>query len=95
MWRLNWIHPFDDGNGRTSRAISYLALCVGMGGRRLPGTTTIPDLIAADKPAYYQALDAADAACAAGRLDISVMENLLEGLLAKQFMSAIESARGG
>jgi len=21
MWRLNWIHPFDDGNGRTSRSI--------------------------------------------------------------------------
>ena len=24
MWRLNWIHPFTDGNGRTSRAASYL-----------------------------------------------------------------------
>lgn len=23
MWRLNWIHPFADGNGRTSRIISY------------------------------------------------------------------------
>jgi Fic family protein len=23
MWRLNWIHPFVDGNGRTSRAASY------------------------------------------------------------------------
>ena len=22
MWRLNWIHPFDDGNGRTSRVVS-------------------------------------------------------------------------
>ena len=22
MWRLNWIHPFVDGNGRTSRAVS-------------------------------------------------------------------------
>src|SRR5215831_1331534 len=28
MWRLNWIHPFVDGNGRTSRTISYLVLCV-------------------------------------------------------------------
>lgn len=24
MWRLNWIHPFADGNGRTSRIVSYL-----------------------------------------------------------------------
>ncbi len=23
MWRLNWIHPFADGNGRTSRAAAY------------------------------------------------------------------------
>jgi hypothetical protein len=24
LWRLNWIHPFTDGNGRTARALSYL-----------------------------------------------------------------------
>lgn len=35
MWRLNWIHPFEDGNGRTSRALSYLVLCVRTG-YRLP-----------------------------------------------------------
>lgn len=23
MWRINWIHPFSGGNGRTSRAVSY------------------------------------------------------------------------
>lgn len=28
LWRVNWIHPFSDGNGRTARAISYLVLCV-------------------------------------------------------------------
>lgn len=22
MWRLNWIHPFTDGSGRTSRALA-------------------------------------------------------------------------
>jgi Fic family protein len=22
LWRLNWIHPFGDGNGRTARAIA-------------------------------------------------------------------------
>ena len=27
MWRLNWIHPFSDGNGRTSRMVSYVVLC--------------------------------------------------------------------
>jgi Uncharacterized conserved protein len=26
MWRINWIHPFFGGNGRTARATAYLAL---------------------------------------------------------------------
>lgn len=36
MWRLNWVHPFDDGNGRTSRAVAYLVLCAATG-HRFPG----------------------------------------------------------
>ena len=31
LWRMNWIHPFVDGNGRTSRAVSYLVLCARLG----------------------------------------------------------------
>src|SRR6185312_15970138 len=27
LWRLNWIHPFADGNGRTARAAAYLVMC--------------------------------------------------------------------
>ena len=23
LWKLNWIHPFSDGNGRTARAVLY------------------------------------------------------------------------
>lgn len=41
LWRLNRIHPFTDGNGRTARALSYLVLCIRLG-YRLPGTNTIP-----------------------------------------------------
>jgi hypothetical protein len=26
LWRANWIHPFDDGNGRVTRAVTWLAL---------------------------------------------------------------------
>jgi Fic family protein len=44
MWRLNWIHPFADGNGRTSRIISYVVLSI-RAGSVLPGTPTIPDQI--------------------------------------------------
>jgi Fic family protein len=57
MWRLNWIHPFTDGNGRTSRAASYLVLCLRLG-YLLPGRRTIPDQIAEDRTRYYKALEA-------------------------------------
>jgi Fic family protein len=63
MWRLNWIHPFTDGNGRTSRAASYLILCLRTG-YLLPGRRTIPDQIAENRTPYYKALEAADRAWA-------------------------------
>jgi Fic family protein len=95
MWRLNWIHPFDDGNGRTARAASYLVLCIKLEGR-LPGKPTIPDLIVDKKSPYYAALEAADAMFAkSGNIDLAAMESLLEGLLSAQLLSAIEFARGG
>lgn len=87
MWRLNWIHPFDDGNGRTTRAISYYVLCA-RSGLHLPGVPTIPELIAKDKSRYYKALDSADKACRGGSLDVSAMEGLLGDLLAKQMVEA-------
>jgi Fic family protein len=87
MWRLNWIHPFADGNGRTSRAISYLALCCGYA-MEFPGRVTVPDLISVKKQPYYDALDAADAACKDGRLDVREMESLIEELLRQQIMSS-------
>lgn len=32
LWRLNRIHPFVNGNGRTARAACYFVLCVKEGG---------------------------------------------------------------
>lgn len=44
LWRLNWIHPFIEGNGRTARAACYYILCVKSGG--LPGgRITVPERI--------------------------------------------------
>lgn len=31
LWRLNWIHPFRGGNGRTSRCLAYLIVCLDLG----------------------------------------------------------------
>ena len=93
LWRLNWIHPFTDGNGRTARALSYLILCVRQR-MRLPGINTMPELIAGDKSPYYKALEAADAAFEKGALDLSAMERLLSDALAKQLLSVHEAATG-
>jgi Fic family protein len=91
MWRLNWIHPFTDGNGRTARAVSYLVLCVRLGDR-LPGRKTIPEQISVDKGPYYQALEEADKNWKRENLDLRPMEHLLESMLAKQLLSVHEAA---
>lgn len=86
MWRLNWIHPFSDGNGRTSRAAAYMVLCLRLG-YVLPGRKPIPDQIAENKSPYYQALEAADSAFEGDSIDLSVMEELLSTLLARQLIA--------
>jgi len=83
MWRVNWIHPFRDGNGRTARAVSYLILSARLG-QLLPGEPTIADQIVENKIPYYDALDDADAAWKQKRLDLSTMEKLISKLLEKQ-----------
>lgn len=93
LWKLNWIHPFTDGNGRTARAISYLLLCLRLG-YRLPGTKTIPEQIAKNKGPYYKALEAADKTWGAGKIDLSGLEDLLSALLANQLVGVHEQATG-
>lgn len=91
MWRLNWIHPFVDGNGRTARVLSYLILSV-RSGHVLPGEKTVPHLIADNKGPYYAALEAADEAEKQGRLDLSELEQLLGSHLATQLYSVHQDA---
>lgn len=93
MWRLNWIHPFADGNGRTSRILSYVVLSI-RAGAVLPGTPTIPDLIVDNRNPYFDALDAADNAWKEGRIDLTMMEELLGSLLARQ-LAGFYAAAGG
>jgi Fic family protein len=93
MWRLNWIRPFADGNGRTSRIISYVVLSI-RAGAVLPGTPTIPDQIVDNRNPYFEALDAADSAYRDGKIDVSKMEALLAALLAKQLAGFYQAAGG-
>jgi|SRR5689334_9436488 len=93
MWRMNWIHPFFGGNGRSARGISYLALCAKLN-FALPGEKTIPEFIAEERTPYYAALRAADAAWKEQKLDVSAMEELISDLLAKQLVQVHEKATG-
>jgi Fic family protein len=93
MWRLNWIHPFADGNGRTSRITSYVVLSI-RAGVILPGTSTIPDQIVDNRGPYFEALDAADEAWREGNIDVSKMEALLAALLARQLAEFYQAAGG-
>jgi len=93
MWRLNWIHPFADGNGRTSRIASYVVLSI-RAGVLLPGTPTIPDQIVDNRNPYFDALEAADVAWTEGRVDVSKMEELLAALLARQLAGFYRAAGG-
>jgi len=94
MWRLNWIHPFTDGNGRTSRAVSYLVLCIRLR-MLLPGRTAIPQQIEQEKTPYYKALEAADDAYAAGKIDLTAMKNVLGPMLAKQLHAVYTDSETG
>jgi Fic family protein len=91
LWRVNWIHPFTDGNGRTARACSYLVLCLRLG-YPLYGADSVPAQIAANKKAYYSALESADQASAASRPDVSELETLLGTLLARQLLEVLRKA---
>jgi Fic family protein len=93
MCRLNWIHPFFGGNGRGSRAASYLVRC-GRLGFLLPGVKSIPELIVANRGTYYAALRNADRACESGGQAMSAMEDLLSSVLAQQLVSFHELATG-
>jgi Fic family protein len=94
LWKMNWIHPFADGNGRTARAVSYVVMSIKLDGL-LPGTPTIPEQIAADKRPYYGGLEVADRVWSGTkRVDVSDLEAMLNAMLAKQLLSAIREAAG-
>jgi prophage maintenance system killer protein len=83
LWRLNHIHPFINGNGRTARAACYFVLCV-KSGSWLPGTTILPELICRNRDEYVDALQRVDASLPTGKLDLSPLHDLLVRLITEQ-----------
>ncbi|CAE6714580.1 hypothetical protein R69888_01311 [Paraburkholderia haematera] len=87
LWRLNWIHPFINGNGRTARAACYFVLCV-KAGLWLPGSVILPELIRRERARYEQGLQAADAG------DMAPLHALLSDLLSEQLNGGNSAAQG-
>jgi len=88
LWRLNFIHPFQNGNGRTARALCYYVICLKVGGA-LPGKRTLPTLIKEDyRDEYIKLLRRADDKFIKNRVeDLSEMVMFLERLIKLQLLS--------
>lgn len=85
LWRLNWIHPFIEGNGRTARAVCYYLLCV-KSGTLLPGRKIVPERIRETRLPYVNTLREVDKVWAQGNLELGPMENYLADLLEAQLL---------
>jgi Fic family protein len=90
LWRLNHIHPFVNGNGRTARVTCYFALCCKIG-KWLGGDTLLPELIRQNRDEYVAALKAVDAALPA--IQLGPLHALLTKLLDQQ-MASVEDELG-
>jgi fido (protein-threonine AMPylation protein) len=88
LWRVNWIHPFKNGNGRTARAFCYACLNARLS-VILPGTTTVIDQIMTTRIDYEAAIRVADRAAVADpqARDLGLMKAYLDRLLQIQISS--------
>ena len=86
LWRLNWIHPFMQGNGRSSRALCYFLIC-----QRYSlwfAGTPLHELIRQNRQEYCKLLNAADKTVTPDHLaDLTDIEAFLERLMAQQIAS--------
>lgn len=89
LWRFNWIHPFSGGNGRTSRAVAYLIICMD-NQAMLPGMPNMPSLIYESRDEYIAALRAVDASVIAANTDLTAMTDFLRKMLTMQLANAID-----
>jgi Fic family protein len=94
LWRMNWVHPFRNGNGRIARELSYLILNV-KNGRMLPSKNTVIEQIAGSpqtRDQYNKILRTTDDLYAATNdydKCLAPMEDFLSTLLKNQIKSNI------
>jgi len=85
LWRINWIHPFMQGNGRTARMLSYFVLCQKFN-MWLPGSPTLPHRIKDTRDEYCAILRRVDDTAAAngGEPDVTELSAYMSRLLKEQ-----------
>lgn len=88
LWKLNHIHPFINGNGRTARAAAYFVLCV-KEGAWLPGRTILPELIRKNRERYVKALMEVDQSAVSGELKLEPLHVLIQELLGEQLREVV------
>lgn len=88
LWRLNYVHPFINGNGRTARALCYFVICVKSGGS-VQGEPILPVLIKQSRQEYVELLQSADRDYFAGVPDyLKGLSGFLNRLTNRQIGSA-------
>lgn len=92
LWRLNNIHPFINGNGRTARAACYYVLCLHLGGWP-PGQTILPELLKRDRDEYCEALQEAHVSFATtGVPNLARLHSMVTRLLNEQLATVPATA---
>ncbi len=88
LWRLCWIHPFEEGNGRTARALAYYIICR-KSGYWLPGNKILPFALKENHSrTYYEALSHADKS----NLNTPEASKTLSVLIEAALITQLESA---
>lgn len=83
LWKINYIHPFINGNGRTARAACHFVLCVKLG-NWLPGHTILPELLRQNRDEYVKCIRLVDASLLTGKLDLAPLHEMVSRLLDEQ-----------
>ena len=88
LWRLNFIHPFINGNGRTARALCYFVVCVKSGGL-IQGEPILPTLIRERHEEYRKLLRSTDREAENGNPDyLNGLRDFVARLVERQLRSA-------
>ncbi len=90
LWRLNHIHPFVNGNGRTARALCYFVVCAKLG-VWLHGRPILPELIHRNREEYVALLEQLDQAVLKSERTFNVRLKSLGEFIGKLLRQQLES----